>query len=71
MWLAVAPAQPAPVMCSGTDRKGRDCPFRGEGIEIPSWGRGLCSCRLMRSGRRGDYRQGARTVKLCLVLLGV
>ena len=42
MWLAVAPAQPAPVMCGGTDRKGRDCPFRGEGIEIPSWGRGLC-----------------------------
>ena len=31
MWLAVAPAQPAPVMCSGTDRKGRDCPFRGIG----------------------------------------
>ena len=32
MWLAVAPAQPAPVMCRGTDRKGRDCPFRREGI---------------------------------------
>ena len=48
----MAPAQLAPVMCSGTDWKRQDCPFKGEGIEMPSWGgsRRLCRLTLARTG---------------------